>query len=239
MIKVNNLSLKFDDKTLYKNLDIYFEDGKLSVITGLNGTGKTTLLKVLSNELKIEDARVYSDFKKIFFLPQKVSYSFGITLFEYVVSAYYSNSFKWFTTKSENEKVFDTLKMLGIIDRKDVLLEKLSSGELQLANIAVALISGADCLLLDEPTSNLDIKNQVLICSMLKDLTKKGLSCVMITHDLNLAAEYGDYFVGISSNCVIQGNKSEFFTNENLKKIFGLNFNVGYENEKIYLKIND
>ena len=71
MIKVNNLSLKFDDKTLYKNLDIYFEDGKLSVITGLNGTGKTTLLKVLSNELKIEDARVYSDFKKSFSYPRR------------------------------------------------------------------------------------------------------------------------------------------------------------------------
>ena len=65
------------------------------------------------------------------------------------------------------------------------------------------------------------------------------MTCVMITHDLNLASEYGDYFLGISKNIVLQGNRGEFFTKENLQKIFGLTFNVEFENEKIYLKISD
>ena len=61
----------------------------------------------------------------------------------------------------------------------------------------------------------------------------------MITHDLTLASEYGDYFVGIAKDVVLQGNRNEFFSKENLEKIFGLTFNVEFENEKIYLKISD
>ena len=239
MISVKNLTLTFGDKSLYKNLDFFAKNGELTIITGLNGTGKTTLLKIISGEMKVSGAEINSDCKKIFFLPQKVSYPVGITLFEYVLSAFFFNSFKWHTTKSEKQKVLQTLEMLGLSDRKDVLTEKLSSGELQLANLAVALVSGADCFLLDEPTSNLDLKNQIIISKILKNLTKKGLTCVMITHDLTLASEYGDYFVGIAKDVVWQGNRNEFFSKENLEKIFGLTFNVEFENEKIYLKISD
>ena len=162
MISVKNLTLNFGDKILYKNFDFVAKSGELTIITGLNGTGKTTLLKIISGEMKVDGVNVDSDCKKIFFLPQKISYPANITLFEYVLSVFYSNSFKWFTTNGEKKKVDEILDKLGIIDRKDILLEKLSSGELQLANLAVAIISGADCLLLDEPTSNLDLKNQVL-----------------------------------------------------------------------------
>lgn len=239
MIKVKNLNFSFDNKILYKNLDFDIKNSSMTIITGLNGTGKTTLLKIISGEIKVKNCEINSDFKKIFFLPQKVSYPSGTTLFEYVISSFYSNSFKWYSSKEEKEKVTETLKMLGIIDCKDILLEKLSSGELQLANLAVALVSGFDCLLLDEPTSNLDLKNQVKILEILKSLTPKGISCVIITHDLNLTSKYGDYFIGISPNVVIQGKKEEFFTQNNLKNIFGLNFNVEFENEKIYLKIVD
>lgn len=239
MISIKNLTFSFGSKNLYENLNFEMQSGQMTVITGLNGTGKTTLLRIISGEIKIGGVKISSDCKKMFFLPQKVSYPVGITLFEYVLSAFYSNSFKWFTTKSEKQKVLETLELLEISDRKDIYVEKLSSGELQLANLAIAMVSGADCLLLDEPTSNLDLKNQVKISKILKTLTKKGITCVMITHDLNLAFECGDYFVGISKNAVVQGIKSEFFSSENLNKVFGLNFNVEIENEKIYLKTID
>lgn len=239
MINIKNLSLAFGNKILFKNLNFEIKKGKLTVITGLNGTGKTTLLKIIAGNLKVNGAKITSDCKKIFFLPQKVSYPSSVTLFEYVLSTFYSNSFKWYTSQAEKAKVLETLNNLSISDRKDIPLEKLSSGELQLANIAVALISETDCLLLDEPTSNLDLKNQVMIASILKTLTQKGITCVMITHDLNLASEYGDYFMGFSKNGLIQGEKSEFFTKENLENIFGLNFNVEFENEKIYFKVFD
>lgn len=237
MISISNLSLAFGKKILFDKLNFEIQSGKLTVITGLNGTGKTTLLKVMAGELSVNEAKITSDAKKIFFLSQKVSYPYSITLFDYVLSAFYSNSFKWYSSKAEKEKVKEVLKSLSIFDRKDVLLKNLSSGELQLANLAVALISGADCLLLDEPTSNLDLKNQVMIASILKTLTKKGMTCVMITHDLNLAAEYGDYFAGFSEKGFVQGEKSDFFTEKNLEKIFGLKFKVEFEDEKINFKI--
>lgn len=239
MISIKNLTFSFGNKMLYKNLNIEMQSGQITVITGLNGVGKTTLLRIISGEIKTDGADVFTDCKKIFFLPQKVSYPYGITLFEYILSFFYLKSFKWFTTKSEKRKVTEILELLGLSDRKDIYVEKLSSGELQLANLAIAMVSDADCLLLDEPASNLDLKNQVKISRILKTLTKKGITCVMITHDLNIAVECGDYFVGISQNVVVQGIKQEFFVNENLKKIYGLNFNVELENEKIYLKTID
>ncbi len=237
MISVKKLNFSFENKILYKNVDFEINNSEITIVTGLNGTGKTTLLRIISGEIQVNSCEIKSDFKKIFFLPQKVSYPSGITLFEYVLSSFYCNSFKWFTSKKEKQKVSEILEMLGISDRKDVMLESLSSGELQLANLAVALVSGFDCLLLDEPTSNLDLINQVKILEILKSLTQKGISCVIITHDLNLTAKYGDYYIGISKNGVIQGKRTEFFTQNNLKKIFGLDFKVELENEKIYLKI--
>lgn len=238
MIKVKNLSLSFENKKLYDNAEFDIPDNKLTVITGTNGVGKTTLLKIMSGAMKVPNVSIENTFKEIFFLPQNIRYPEGITLFEYITSSFFKNSFKWFLSEEEKHKAEQVIEELELTDRKDVLIEKLSSGELQKANIAMALASDADCLFLDEPTSNLDLINQIKILNIIKNLTKRGITVVIIMHDLNMSASYGDYFIGFNNkNEIVKAEKDEFFKEENLEKIFGIKFKVVKNDKDFHIQI--
>ncbi len=234
MIKIENLSLTFGDKQLFKNADFTIPDGKFMFLTGANGTGKTSLFKMITGNINSDGLKISNTFKKVFFLPQRINYPEGLTLFEYVTSYFFGNSFKWYLSKEEKQKTEDILSLLELTDRKNISLEKLSSGELQKANITIALLSDADCLLLDEPTSNMDLINQIKVLDILKKLQNNNVTCVVIIHDLNLASAYGDYFAGITKDFkIVQLEKNEFYTEENLKNLFGFDFKV-VKNEKSY-----
>ncbi|MBQ2644805.1 ABC transporter ATP-binding protein, partial [bacterium] len=182
----------------------------------------------------IKNINIYNDFKKIFLLPQKITYPTGLTLYEYVTSFFYSNSLKWFITEEEKQQTEKVLEILELSDRKNILIDNLSSGELQKANIATALLSKSDCLFLDEPTSNMDLINQIKILEILKKLKNEDITCVMIIHDLNAAAMYGDYFIGINKDKkIISLEKSEFFTEKNLEDIFGIKIKVVKNNDNV------
>lgn len=240
MIKVKNLSLNFENKKIFQNQSVEIDDGKITVIAGANGVGKTTLLKIISGAIKVDGAKIENTSKELFFLPQKIRYPEGISLFDYVLSSFYKNSLKWFITAEEKAKTEIILEELELTDRKNVVIDNLSSGELQKTNLAMALVSDADCLLLDEPTSNMDLINQIKILDIIKKLSVKGITCVIIMHDLNLAAKYGDYFIGINKNCeFVKGNKEEFFTEENLKNIYGINFEITKNENKYNIQVNN
>lgn len=238
MINVENLSLNFEDKKLFENVSLEIPNNKITVIAGQNGTGKTTLLKVMAGIETAKNAIIHSDFKEIFFLPQRIKYPENITLFDYISSYYFKNGFKWFLTEEEKKQINSVLEELELSDRKNVFVEKLSSGELQKANIAMALISGADCLMLDEPTSNMDLVNQIKILNLIKSLTKKDITAVIVLHDLNLSASYGDFFIGINSQKkLVCKEKGDFFTESNLENIFGIKFRVIKDDEKFHIQI--
>ncbi|MGN0004381.1 MAG: ABC transporter ATP-binding protein [Candidatus Gastranaerophilaceae bacterium] len=240
MIKVENLSLSFEDKKLFENISIEIPNNLFTVIIGSNGTGKTTLLKIMAGFDFFDDVVVKNDFKKIFFLPQRLKYPENITLFDYISSYFFKNRFKWFLSEDEKKQVNSVLEELELLDRKNVFVEKLSSGELQKANIGMALISGADCLMLDEPTSNMDLVNQIKILNLVKNLTKRGITIVMVLHDLNLAANFGDFFVGTNpQKKLVCLNKDAFFDEKNLENIFGINFKVIKNDEKINVQISN
>ena len=224
-----------------KNVSLEIPNNKLTILTGCNGTGKTSLFKIIMGDIKPVNFDFHSTFKKIFFLPQKIKYPEGLTLFEYVTSFYYSNSFKWFISEEEKIKTLEILDLLELTSCKDVLIENLSSGELQKANIAMALISNADLLLLDEPTSNMDLVNQIKVLDILKKLVlNNGISCALILHDLNLAAKYGENFIGINQDkSLIQTDKNQFFNEKILKNIYNINFRVEKDNENYNIQIAD
>lgn len=240
MIKIENLSLNFENRKIFNQQNLSVEDNKLTVIVGPNGAGKTTLLKIISGAIKVKTATIENTAKELFFLPQKIRYPEGITLYEYILSSFYKNSLKWYISAEEKEKTEKILEKLELSDRKNVIIDNLSSGELQKANLAMAMVSDADCILLDEPVSNLDLINQIKILDIIKNLSRKNTTCLIIMHDLNLSAKYGDYFFGINKNCeFIQGNKETFFTPENLNKIYGLNFEVTKNEEKYNIQVNN
>lgn len=226
MIKVNNLSLKFDDKIFFDNISFSIPQNKITMIIGANGTGKTTLMQVLTKNLKPENIEIKNDFKNIFYLPQKISYPKGISAFEYASSIFYKKTFKWYLTKEEKNKIYNAFETLEIEDKSNISIDKLSAGELQKLNISIGLISNADLFLLDEPLSNIDLVNQIKVLEITKKI-KNDVTCAMITHDLNLSSRYGDYFIGIKKNhTIIEGEKSEFFKENILKEIFEVNFKI-------------
>ncbi len=237
MISIENLNLKFEENIIFNNVNLEIPDNQITMIVGANGTGKTTLLKVITGEIKAS-CKIKNTFKKVFYLPQKLSYPKGITTFDYISSVFYKNKWTWFLDKESQNKVNEVLEKIELSNRKNVLIENLSAGEIQKANIGLGLLSDADIFLLDEPTSNMDLVNQIKILDMIKTLTKSKITSVIIMHDLNLSSSYGDYFIGISQeHKVIKANRNDFFNSEILKEIYNINFKVVNNEEKFYIQI--
>lgn len=229
MIKVENLSLNFNGRDIFKKVNLEIQKNKLTFLIGVNGSGKTTLFKIIAGNLKVKDLVIKNEFKKTFFLPQNISYPKGLTLYEYVSSIFYADSFKWFLSHNDKEKIENILELLELQDKKNILIEKLSAGELQKSNIAIALLSKADCLLLDEPVSNMDLINQKKVLNILKKLKENNITCVITIHDLNAAKIYGDCFLGIDCfQNIISLEKEKFFTKENLESIFNTTIDSKY-----------
>lgn len=238
MIEIKNLSLEFDNTNFFEDVNIQFPKNKITVIAGPNGAGKTTLLKIMAGITKPKNANISINTSGIFYLPQKINYPSGITLNEYISSIFFKQTWKWCLSKEEKNKIDLVLKELEIYTKKNVLIDNLSSGELQKANIALGLISGAELLLLDEPTSNMDLINQIKILDMIKKLTTKNITSIIILHDLNLSSSYGDYFIGINNKQeFICSTKNEFFTCDVLEKIFNIQFKIINNDESIHVQI--
>lgn len=238
MIKIQNLSLNAGNYSIFENINVEIPENKITVVIGSNGIGKTTLLRTIMGLSKFQKGTVDTDGCEMFYLPQKIKYPNGITLFEYIESSFYKDNWKWFLTEEDKQKITDIIETLGLSDKSEVNIECLSSGELQKANIALGLVSDAKVFLLDEPTSNMDLINQVKTLDMLKTLTERNITSVIVMHDINLASVYGDYFIGITKNRKIySAEKDSFFTEEHLKEIFGIDFKVINNNEYINIQI--
>ena len=240
MINIKDLSLKIDNIQMFNNININFPKEKLSILMGLNGAGKTTLLKIIAGIIKQNNGTIEKNCNELFYLPQRIKYPQGITLQEYIESSFYKQNWKWFLSNEEKNKISEILELLELTDKKETLIDNLSSGELQKANIALGLVSNADVLLLDEPTSNMDLINQIKILDIIKKLTTKGITIIIILHDLNLAVKYGDYFVGMKKQgSIISANKQDFVKEEILKEIFGINFKVINNEEDFHIQISN
>lgn len=238
MIKIENLSFSVDNLKLYENANICIPKDKITVLVGPNGVGKTTLLKITAGIIKPQTGTIKTDSKNLFYLPQRIKYPQGINLQEYIESSFFKNTWKWTLSQEEKNKINEILKLLDLESKKETLIDNLSSGELQKANIALGLVSGADILLLDEPTSNMDLVNQIKVLDIIKKLTQNGITCLLVLHDINLSSSYGDYFIGLTkSGKIIQEERNNFFTEEILNEIFGIKFRVINSDEYFHIQI--
>ena len=238
MIKIKDLSLKVNNLTIFDGANIEIPKDKITILVGPNGVGKTTLLRLISEVIKPQKGIIEKNCKELFYLPQRIKYPQGITLQEYIESSFYKQNWKWFLSKEEKQKIDEVLELLELTDKKETLIDNLSSGELQKANIALGLVSNADVLLLDEPTSNMDLINQIKVLDIIKKLTQKGISSIIVLHDINLSSSYGEYFIGISKDRkIITAEKKEFINAQTLNEIFGINFKVINSEEDFHIQI--
>ncbi len=239
LIKISNLSFKYDKKsakTVLNNLNLDIKEGTVNVLLGLNGCGKTTLIKLLAGlEKPLEGTIQYGDDDL-----QKLSYRKRSTIFSYVpqqanvtsdvpVKQYLSygttNTLAFYEHpgKEEMKRVEEIAHKLKISHLLDKNLGEISGGELQIVLIACALIQGTEIMLLDEPTSALDMKNQNLVLSILKKVAiEENKTIILSSHNPNNARFLNANVILMNNGTVQdQGSGEEIITVEKLRDVYG------------------
>ncbi|MBU0279273.1 ABC transporter ATP-binding protein [Gemella sp. zg-1178] len=248
IIEIKNLSFSYKkNKSILKNISTEIEKNKITSIIGRNACGKSTLLEIIAASKNnftgqiLIDKKNIKDFSKKE-LAKKISLVFQKNIAPSQLSVYETVSYGRLThkknifsqnTKIDLEKINRALMATDLIDLKDELVENLSGGQIQRVFIAMALAQDTEILLLDEPTSYLDIKYQKEIMKLIKKLNKEyEKTIVMVLHDINQALKYSDNIIAIADGKVVKNDKASNFYDENfLSELYGLEINIS-EKEK-------
>jgi len=236
-LRAEGLTLGYDDRTVVANLDVAVLDGKMTAIVGANACGKSTLLRGLARLLPARAGAVYLDDKALAdrstldvakvlgLLPQTPIAPDGITVADLVSRGRYPHQ-GWFRrwTSGDHDAVARALDATGTADLIDRPIRELSGGQRQRVWVAMALAQDTDLLLLDEPTTFLDINHQVELLRLLRNLnTESGKTIVAVLHDLNLACRYCDHLIAMSDGAIVaEGAPTEVVTAGLVEKVFGL-----------------
>ena len=232
MLKFNNVSYSYTkNKLVLDNVSFNVNDNEIAVLLAPNGTGKTTCLKLITSILKpnsgdilyndesILDMKDIERSKLISYVSQE-TISLSLSVYEIIMlgrSPYY----KFTETKEDIEIVENIIKELGLSEIAFRDFDTLSGGERQIVMIGRALAQSPKILIFDEPTSNLDIKNQILIGNVIKKISKeKNVSVIISTHDINLALNTGDKFIMFKDKTIKYKGGSSIITKESIKDIF-------------------
>jgi len=241
VLHAENLSLCYDGGTIVVHeLSLRIQPGTITVLVGPNGCGKSTLLRGLSRLLKPASGGVYLSgrdihamkardlARKLGILPQSPTAPDGLTVHELVAQGRYPHQ-NWFQQWSaEDERIVqDALNTTNLSMFADRPVDTLSGGQRQRAWIAMALAQQTEVLLLDEPTTYLDLAYQMDVLDLLDDLNAEGRTIVMVLHDLNQAARYADTIVAMRGGQILaQGAPEDVMTPENILQVFGLRSEV-------------
>ncbi len=226
------------------NLD--FDKGEFISVLGPNGTGKSTLLKIITGTLKPNNGellfndKAYKQIsrkdlaKKIAFVPQATLSVFSFTVYEIVMMGRtpYLN-FYGYESDEDKKIVENALRTVDIWHLKDHNINEVSGGEAQLAYIARAIAQQPEIILLDEPNAHLDIKHQISIFNLIKELNlESDLTVISVSHDLNLAGYYSSRIILIKDGKIFKDDSTEkILTTENIKRVFEVDSTVGYNKE--------
>lgn len=230
-----NFGCGYKSKFSISDINFQLKKGSFTGIIGPNGAGKTTLFKGITNELKASSGVVelrQQDVAKMSYkeraqcmavVSQQVE-SIAISVEEYVLMGRlpYRTGFQLSESKKDIEIAEKYMRLTGVEHMRHKLLNELSGGEQQLASIARALTQEPDLLLLDEPTSHLDITHAIEVLNLIQRLnTSLELTVLMIIHDLNLAGEYCDFLLLLNQGKIHQcGTPESVLTFENIEKVY-------------------
>ncbi|MCG6112226.1 MAG: ABC transporter ATP-binding protein [Paracoccus sp.] len=240
-LQVQDLTAGYGDRTIIEGLGIDLLPGRITAIVGANACGKSTLLRVMSRLLRPRGGQVTLDGAAIHgmptralarvlgLLPQSPIAPEGITVADLVGRGrhpHHGLMSRW--GPADDHAVATALEVTRITDLADRTVDELSGGQRQRAWIAMALAQDTDLLLLDEPTTFLDVAHQIELLDLLCDLNaRRGTTIVMVLHDLNLAARYADQLIVLRAGRVhAQGSPEAVLTEATIAQVFGLSARV-------------
>lgn len=248
LLKVENLGFGYE-KNILKNINFAIDKVNFISLLGVNGAGKSTLLKNINRLLKPQEGVIYIDGKKLVDiknkeLARKIAYVSQYnsptqnTVFDTVLAGR-APHIKGNPCKSDYKVVEEILEKMALKDYALRYTSTLSGGEYQRVVLARALAQEPKLLLLDEPTSNLDIKNQIDVMKMVKEFSQeKGVSVIISIHDINLSLQFSNNFIMLKDGEIHALGNSDIINSENIKKVYGIDVEIlEYNNRKILVNI--
>lgn len=245
---VKNLDFRYGDQPVLKEICMNLDRSELLGVVGPNGSGKSTLIRCIDGILKplkgsillngrnLAEMQQMEIARNLGYVPQNAPKTFPVTVFDAVLMGRRPH-LGWNSGEKDRKCVVDALEQLGIAHLALREFNQLSGGEQQRVLIARALAQEADVLLLDEPTSNLDIRHQLEVMEILRRLVaEKGLSAVIAIHDLNLASRYADRVVMMKAGKVFaSGHPAQVFTPSNIASVYGVESIVEKKNGSLFI----
>ncbi len=240
-LSARGLGLGYGDRQIVSELDVDLPPGRFTVVVGPNGCGKSTLLRAMARLLTPSAGTVLLDGRDIHatptrqvaeclgMLPQTPLAPDAITVADLVGRGRYPHQ-GWFRrwTAADSEGVAAAMRATDVLDLADRSVDELSGGQRQRVWIAMALAQETDILLLDEPTTYLDISHQLDVLDLLTDLNRdRGVTLAVVLHDLNLACRYADHLIAMKDGRVVaEGAPREVVTESLVGEVFGLRSTV-------------
>ncbi|MBA5942167.1 MAG: ABC transporter ATP-binding protein [Methanophagales archaeon] len=248
-LRVKDVEFSYRSVRVLNGVSMELAESEMLGIVGPNGTGKSTLIRCLNRILSPQKGTVLLDVwdikkirlivqdikkmslmelaRKIGYIPQTTSQVFPATVFDTILMGRRPHV-GWRSSEKDTEKVLEMLRLLNIEEFAMRDINELSGGQQQKVFIARALTQEPDILLLDEPTSNLDIRHQLEVMDIIKNIIrKKGISAIVAIHDLNLAARYSDRVLMMNSGKIFAaGNPSSVLTPANIRDVYGVEADV-------------
>ncbi|AIE73443.1 MULTISPECIES: ABC transporter ATP-binding protein [unclassified Synechocystis] len=240
-LTTRKLTLAYDGNVIIRGLDLAIPHGQITTLVGPNGCGKSTLLRGMARLLKPQGGTVYLEgeaiahlptkalAKRLGILPQSPAAPEGLTVRELVAQGRYPHQ-NWLQqwSKQDELKVEEAIATTHLYEFANRSLDTLSGGQRQRAWIAMALAQDTQTLLLDEPTTYLDLAHQIEVLDLLYQLNRAGgRTIVMVLHDLNLACRYSHHLVALRDGKLLaQGQPQAIVTTELVRQVFGLESHI-------------
>jgi len=239
---IENLSFQYPSRKVLSDISLSLNKGECLSILGTNGVGKSTLLKCINRILRQQNGKVIvmgedvkslsgNDLAKhIGYVSQRNNFSVS-SVFDAVLLGR-KPYIKWDVTKRDLEIVHNVMKSLGLEDFALRNVDELSGGEAQKVAIARALAQQSDVLMFDEPTSNLDLKNQLEVISIIKNIVKeRQISAIVTMHDLNMALRFADKFLFLKGGKIFDAGDIHIVTEENILAVYGVPVKIQFHHD--------
>ena len=238
MITVHNLTIGYEEKNILTQLSLEIPKEKITTIIGPNGCGKSTLLKTMARLLKIKEGAVYVNFQninsisnkelaqKLAILPQTAEAPQGMTVKQLVTYGRFPHQNILKQISEEDEKIIEgaiQATHLQLVENQEV--HTLSGGQRQRAWIAMALAQNTPIILLDEPTTYLDMTHQLEILQLLQSINRENKrTIVMVLHDLNHASRFSDHLIAMCDGTIVtKGTPEQVMREDVLREVFEIN----------------